>query len=172
MADDPTPDRQSDPAPDPDPTPDPKIDEPFDKDRALDTIRKQRESEAAAVRRAKDLEAKVKEYEDASKSDQDKLTERATGAEKEAADARRDAARLRVALKKGLTETQARRLVGDDEEALENDADELLASFQTEEKEDPPRRPRERLRAGAVPDVESEDAEPGLPRLMRAYAEK
>jgi predicted RNase H-like nuclease (RuvC/YqgF family) len=37
--------------------------------------------------------------------------------------------RLRVALKKGLSETQAKRLVGKTEEELEADADDLLASF-------------------------------------------
>lgn len=37
--------------------------------------------------------------------------------------------KLRVALKKGLTETQAKRLVGTTEEELEKDADELVESF-------------------------------------------
>lgn len=36
--------------------------EEFDKDRALDTIRKQRESEAAAKERAKELEAELSKY--------------------------------------------------------------------------------------------------------------
>jgi translation initiation factor IF-2 len=131
-----------------------KEDEPFDKDRALATIKKQRESEDAAKKRAADLEAKVKQYEDASKSEQEKLDERASGAESRASTAEADAARLRVALRKGLTETQAKRLVGDDEEALEKDADELLASFKTDdEPADTRRRPQERLRPGSVPNV-------------------
>lgn len=37
--------------------------------------------------------------------------------------------KLRVALKKGLTETQAKRLVGSTQEELEADADELLKDF-------------------------------------------
>jgi hypothetical protein len=69
---------------------------------------------------------------------------------------------LRVALNKGLTETQAKRLVGDSEEDLEKDADELLSSFRAED-DDPderPRRPRERLRPGAAPAVEPENDDP------------
>lgn len=41
----------------------------------------------------------------------------------------KDNLRLRVALRKGLTEVQAKRLIGDSEEDLEADADELLESF-------------------------------------------
>lgn len=37
--------------------------------------------------------------------------------------------KLRVALRKGLSETQAKRLLGTNEEELEQDAEELLASF-------------------------------------------
>ena len=40
--------------------------------------------------------------------------------------------KLRVALRKGLTDVQARRLVGETEEELEKDADELLASFRSQ----------------------------------------
>jgi hypothetical protein len=71
--------------------------------------------------------------------------------------------RLKVALKKGLTESQAKRLIGDTEEDLEKDADELLASFKDSTSDDgqgPSRRPRERLRPGAAPSAEAEETDP------------
>jgi hypothetical protein len=82
--------------------------------------------------RAKDNFEKAKQYdalEEAKKSEQQKLEERVAAAEKTAQDSARDAARLRVALEKGLTPSQARRLVGDTEEDLAKDADEMLADL-------------------------------------------
>lgn len=101
---------------------------------------------------AKELE-KIREGQ---KTAEQKAADKAAEIERRASKAESDAARLRVALRKGLTETQAKRLIGDDEEALERDADELLASFVTQDAEpdtaeDPKRRPTERLRSGAVP---------------------
>lgn len=109
---------------------------------------------------------KVKQFEDASKSEQEKLDERATGAERRASTAEAEAARLRVALRKGLSETQAKRLIGETEEDLDQDADDLLASFRTEEEPapEPSRRPRERLRPGAVP-----EAEPASPETAHRH---
>lgn len=179
MADDPTtepaPSTTLDPAATTEPNAAPPSDEEeFDKARAMDTIRKQRESEAAAKKRAAELEAKVREYEDRDKTETERLAERAKGAESSLAEAQQEVMRLRVALRRGLTETQAKRLVGDSEEDLEKDADELLASFRAEEEPaaEPRRRPREDLRPGAVPNAEPDDAEPGLGRLMRAYAQQ
>lgn len=83
--------------------------------------------------RAKDNFEKAKQYdalEEAKKSEQQKLEERAAAAEKTAQDSAREAARLRVALDKGLTPSQAKRLVGDTEEDLAKDADEMLADLQ------------------------------------------
>jgi hypothetical protein len=82
--------------------------------------------------RAKDNFEKAKQYdalEEAKKSEQQKLEERVAAAEKTAQDSARDAARLRVALDKGLTPSQAKRLVGDTEEDLAKDADEMLADL-------------------------------------------
>jgi hypothetical protein len=82
--------------------------------------------------RLKDLEplaAKAKKLEEASKTEAEKLTERATAAEKRATDAESKALRMEVAAAKGLTQAQAKRLVGATKEELEADADELLASF-------------------------------------------
>jgi hypothetical protein len=133
-------------------------------------------SEAQNLRkRLKELEplaAKAKELEEASKSAEEKAAERASSAETRAQKAESEAARLRVALKKGLTETQAKRLVGETEEELEADADELVASFKSEDDgQEPKRLPRERLRPGATPSAETDEGvEPGLNRLTHAYA--
>jgi hypothetical protein len=115
-----------------------------------------------------ELKTKNKEFEDASKSDQERLAERASNAETTAKTATAEAARLRVAVKKGLTETQAKRLVGETEEDLEKDADELLADFRKDDgdgdgdggQEPPQGRPRERLRPGAAPGAEPEKEDP------------
>lgn len=143
--------------------------EEFDKDRALATIRKQRESEAAAVKRAKDLEAKVREFEDRDKSEQERLTEARDQAATDAASARAEATRLRMAIKYGLDEEDLDLLGEGDEEKIEARAKRL--SERSAPKDESKRRPREDLRAGAVPGVEP-DVEPGLARLQRAYAQQ
>lgn len=109
-----------------------------------------RKHEASAKANA-DAAKRLAEIEAANKSQAEKDAEARSTAEKKAADAERELARMRVALRKGLTEVQARRLIGDDEEALEKDADELLASFKQESngaKGSPNSRPKESLRSG------------------------
>lgn len=104
------------------------------------------------------LEARLKEFEDAQKSDSEKLTDRLTEAETRALTAERELMRLQVATAKGLTATQAKRLVGDTIEELENDADEILAAFTpaaSDQPAAPKRRPSE-LVPGAVPTAEPE----------------
>lgn len=104
------PDPDPDPAPDPDPTPleppappappapDPAPDppEPFDRDRAMRTIERQRESEKAAVDRARAAEARVKELEDAQLSEQEKVVKDRDEARAQADNDRRTAQRLLV----------------------------------------------------------------------------
>lgn len=60
--------------PEPEPTPaEPQPEpEPFDRDLAMDTIRKQRASERQAIQRAKELEAKLREYEQAQLTEQER----------------------------------------------------------------------------------------------------
>ena len=121
-----------------------------------------RKHEKAAKDNA-DATRRLAEIEESGKSDQERLGEARRAAEDRATAAERESARLRVALKKGLTETQARRLVGDSEDDLEADADELLASFAPsggESDTDLPRRPRERLRPGTRPAAEPEETDP------------
>lgn len=110
-----------------------------------------------------ELAKQVKAQEDATKTDSEKLTERVTGAETRAEKAEREAARLRVALDKGLTLAQAKRLVGDTEDELAKDADELLATFKGGDNNEPSgsrRGPQERLRSGAAPSAEPEETDP------------
>lgn len=153
------------PEPDPDPDDDPDDDpDEFDEDRAREKIRKANSEAANLRKRLKEAEAKAKrldELEDAQKSEVEKATEKVSAAEKRAQEAELRALRLEVAADKGLTPTQARRLVGSSKEELEEDADDLLASFAPTEENDSPRRPKEKLRPGAgSPDDEPEETDP------------
>ena len=121
-----------------------------------------RKHEKAAKDNA-DAARRLAEIEESGKTEQERLAEARRAADERATTAEREAARLRVALKKGLTEAQVRRLVGDTEEELEADADELLATFAQPEGEpdrDLPHRPRERLRPGARPEATPDETDP------------
>lgn len=138
-------------------------------------VKKLRDEAAGNRKRAQEAEAKVAEYEQAGASEVEKLTAKLTKETERADGAEKKAARLTVALRKGLTETQAKRLIGDTEEDLEKDADELLADFKPEgegegegepegegegEKKEPRRRPKERLKPGATPSSEPDETDP------------
>lgn len=82
-----------------------------------------------ANKEAETLRLRVKEFEDATKTEQDKLTERTAKAEKAAADAHRDYLRLKVGTAKGLDPELAERLRGDDEAEMAADADRLAQAF-------------------------------------------
>lgn len=139
--------------------------EPKDTDRTartdddpVDWVAEARKWEKQAKSNA-DAAKRLQELEEAQKSDEQKQQERLAELETSAKTSTLEAARLRVALRKGLTETQAKRLVGDSEEDLEADADELMATFAPangEEPSGPSRRPQERLRPGATPSAEPE----------------
>jgi hypothetical protein len=128
---------------------------------------------------------RLAELENASKSDLDKMTARAEAAEGKLATLERDLLRTRVALRKGLNETQAKRLVGDNEQEMEDDADELLETFGgggrgADDRNDNDRdrdrngrngsdrnggggggnRPRENLRPGSRPESKPEELDP------------
>lgn len=124
-------------------------------------LERERKARRDAEKRAKELEPykkRVEEAEEADKTEKQRLEEQLEQLKPTA----HEAAKLRVALRKGLTETQAKRLVGESEEDLEADADDLLASFQTADSTEPDtsRRPQERLRSGATPDSEPEETDP------------
>jgi len=113
-----------------------------------------------------DAAKRLKELEDANKSETQKLADDKAASDKVAASAQGELLRLRVAMRKGLTEVQAKRLVGDTEEELEADAEELLASFKPADSDTDdgpktkPTRPKERLRSGAAPDEEPDETDP------------
>lgn len=107
--------------------------EPFDAERAKAKIAKANSEASALRRRLKELEAakaKLDELEAAGKSEADKLRDQLAAAERAAQEAELRALRLEVAADKGLTPSQAKRLVGSTLEELEADADDLLADFQ------------------------------------------
>lgn len=120
-----------------------------------------RKHEAQAKSNA-DKALKFDELQESQKSEVEKLTEAQQAAVKEAAEAKRDAARMRVALSKGLTEAQAKRLVGDTVEELEADAEELLSTFAPADNgtDDKSRRPKEALKPGATTPDEEPDMDP------------
>jgi hypothetical protein len=112
-----------------------------------------------ANKEAEQFRLKLKEFEDRDKTESEKLADTNRSLEERARKAEIDLCRYRVAMRKGLTETQARRLVGESEEDFESDADELVAAFKSssEPEATPPAtggRPKEKLRPGAVSDAE------------------
>lgn len=94
----------------------------------------ERRNARAAAKERDALAAKLKEFEDRDKSAADLVTEKATQAEQRAVKAESDLLRLTVAMEKGLTTAQAKRLVGATREELEADAAELLETFKPAEK--------------------------------------
>lgn len=101
------------------------------KSKAREWERRAKENKAAADRLA--------EIEEASKSEAQRLAERAEKAERELTALQSASVRAEVALEKGLTPSQAKRLIGDTREELEADADQLLADLGEANK---PRAPR------------------------------
>lgn len=146
-------------------------DDDFDPKRAWSLITDLRSDLDKIKTDRNEAQAKVKGFEDANKSESQRLEEAKSNFEGRATKAEQDSARLRVALRKGLTETQAKRLVGETEEDLDKDADELLADFKKDDDPkpgddpkdpppDPKRRPTERMRPGAVPEAEPDETDP------------
>jgi hypothetical protein len=121
----------------------------------------------------KDTAAKLKQFEDANKSESQRLQEERdshkTRAERaEAALKRREIAEQLApehATARHIAQV-ARRMAGDDDDALEADARELFELIAPESKAPKtPSRPKERLRGGSEPD---EDPEPTDPRKLAA----
>lgn len=139
--------------------------EPDPKPRSDDDVEKLKAALKKANKEAEQFRLKLKEFEDRDKSDAERLSETNKSLEERARKAEIDLCRYRVAMRKGLTETQARRLVGESEEDLEADADDLLEAFgpggdKDKKPDQPSGRPKEKLRPGAVPDAEPEETDP------------
>ena len=139
-----------------DPKPPWGSDDEFDPNKAWKLIQNLRSD----LEKAKPAVQRVKELEDATKSEAQRLAE-ARDAEKSRADkVEGELMRLRVGLAKGLTEAQAKRLVGSTKAELEADADDLLATFGGSRPGNS--RPTERLRGGGDP---NEEPEPDLQKI-------
>lgn len=116
------------------------------------------EQVATATREKDDLQKTVDEVSQKDETEKDRLAREKTKLEGDLAKANATAnetMKLRVALRKGLNETQAKRLVGSTEEELESDADALVQSFggsgegaEDESKDSSPRRQPRRLTNG------------------------
>ncbi len=116
-------------------------------------------------KRLKELEPlaqRAKELEDAQKTDAQRASEAQRAAEEARDKAGLEVMKLRVAVRKGLSESQAKRLIGVTEEEIEADAEELVASFKdVQEPTGPPSgRPKERLRGGSDPTAPPEETDP------------
>lgn len=159
----------TDPKPDPkpaDPAP-PAGDPPTDKaaeglgdagKKALDEERKARKAAEAELVKFRKAD---QERADADKTEAQKLADRATAAEKAAADAEARALRLEVAQAKGLTAGQAKRLQGSSREELEADADELLEAFPAKPAAPgtPKPDPSQGARGSGAPDIDARIAQ-------------
>jgi hypothetical protein len=110
---------------------------------------------------------KLKSYEDKDKTELERLTERATAAEKRAETASFQANAMRIAMDSApehatlaQVKAVARRIRGDDDDALETDAKELFEMLAPEPKKSAtPGKPREKLRGGSEPDEEVEETD-------------
>lgn len=126
--------------------------------KALKSERDARKALEARLKELEPLAAKAQEFEDAQKSEQERLTEKLSATEERAAKAELRAARLEVATEKGLPSSAVKFLTGETGEELAASADELLGLMAASEPEPataaPQRRPQERLKPGASPDAE------------------
>jgi ferric-dicitrate binding protein FerR (iron transport regulator) len=119
---------------------------------------------------------KLAEIEEASKTETQKLTDRASAAEKRAAEAEAKATRYEVAAEVGIKAKHMKYLTGSTREEIEESAKGILADFpETYASSDTdgtpqPTRPKERLRPGAAPSEEPDETDPrklaaSVPRL-------
>ena len=137
MADEPTNEPTEEPTDEPDQPDEPARDEPDWKAEA-------RKWEARA-KENKDAASKLKELEDAQKTEQERLTEKLNATETRAKEAELKAARLEVATEKGLPKTSVKFLTGTTPEELEASADELLELIKPKQDEPSGGKPKPRL---------------------------
>lgn len=136
-------------------------DEQFDPQRAWNLIQNLRTEKTQAQQDRDTFKGKVEEFENAGKSE----TERLTG-DRDTHKSRADTAegklmRLEIGLDKGLTPAQCARLVGSTEDELKADADKFLAELPSGSGQAPPsRRPRERMPSGGSDPEEPADEDP------------
>lgn len=165
MAEDAKPESGTDKEPDESKTTEPDHQAEADKWKALS-----RKHEADAKKNA-DAAKRLAELEEKDKTEQQKLTDAKLAAEKRAEEAELKALRFEVASEKGLTTSQALRLVGSDKDELLADADELISSFKpSSDKEDDPKKPGTKkptpnLKGGLDPE---EEADPEVGDILKS----
>jgi hypothetical protein len=123
-----------------------------------DEARKMRAALKRANKEAETARLKLKEREDADLSEIERATKAAADAEARAQRAETEALRLRVGAAKGLTVGQTRRLIGDTQEELEQDADALISDLGGTTK--PGDRPKEKLVSGTTRSSQTEELDP------------
>lgn len=140
-------------------------------DRKYDEIiagrKKARDERDDWKRKAEQALVKVAEYENAGKSETERLQGDRDSFKGRAEKAETQLARLEIALSTApdhATLAQARkvakRLAGDSEEGLRDDAEELWADFAPTPTKPPVTKPKERLKGGGEPDEDSELLDP------------
>lgn len=131
----------------------------------LEKVRKEAANYRTKAKELEPLAQRLKEFEDRDKSEGEKFTERLSAAEKRAEAAEQKALRLEVAASKGLSPTQAKRLVGATREELEADADEIIEAFPARSAASPPpsTKPSPSARGGTDP---TEAPEPDVQKLV------
>ena len=114
----------------------------------VDKLRKEAAKYRTEAKANADAATRLAQIEEANKTEAQKAADRLAAAEKAATEATSSLARLEVALAKGLTPSQAKRLVGSTREELEADADELLKDIGDAAR---PRAPKPDPTQGRVP---------------------
>lgn len=159
MADEPdAPDAKPD-APDPKPDPDAG---------AKTALEAERKARREAEKQLRDVQAQLKELSDKDKSEVEKLRDEVAALSKERDEHANKVLRAEVAMAKGLTAAQAKRLVGATKEDLEADADEILEAFPTKASVTPPpsKKPSPDLKGGTDP---TDDDEPIDPKKLAEF---
>ena len=113
----------------------------------------ERKQNREAQSRAKAAEQKLQEIEDAQKSEAEKLQERLVRAEQEAAAARVELLRERIAREEDVPHEFIDRLRGDTEDTIREDAKSFVAALPAREGPDPRKPAAPRARDGADPDT-------------------
>ena len=123
---DPAPEATTEPATDTAPATTPPADDLGDAGKKA--LAAERAAKRAAEKQVAELAAKVKEFEDASKSEAEKAAARAEAAEKALAEMTAKALRLQVVTEVGVPADLAEFLTGSDEESLRAQAEKLMAA--------------------------------------------
>lgn len=166
------PEENNDPKPDPKPEPDDG--KTYSKTELEAIVEKRLARERGKYSDYDELKAKAGKFDELeakNKGAEQQLTEKATAAEQRAAAAELNLARMEVAAEKGLTPTQAKRLVGTNKEELASDADASIedGTFKVADGPKPPpgQKPKPDLKPGST-DPTGDEAEPSATDLIEA----